>query len=44
MITTNGAKPPIKPIHQIVKPGDTNAKSSGAQRQICWQLKAGEAG
>lgn len=28
----------------IYKPGDTNAKASGGQRQICYKLKAGEAG
>jgi hypothetical protein len=28
----------------IYKPGDSNAKASGGQRQICYKLKAGEAG
>jgi len=28
----------------IYKPGDSNAQASGGQRQICYQLKAGEAG
>jgi hypothetical protein len=28
----------------IYKPGDSNAKSTGGQRQICYKLKAGEAG
>jgi hypothetical protein len=27
----------------IYKPGDTNAKPSGGERQICYKLKAGEA-
>ncbi len=27
----------------IYKPGDTNAKATGGQRQICYNLKAGEA-
>ena len=28
----------------IYKPGDSNAKATGGQRQICYKLKAGEAG
>ena len=28
----------------IYKPGDSNAKASGGQRQICYKLNAGEAG
>ncbi|MFN6132828.1 MAG: hypothetical protein ACK46L_07985 [Synechococcaceae cyanobacterium] len=28
----------------IYKPGDGNAKATGGQRQICYKLKAGEAG
>ena len=28
----------------IYKPGDSNAKASGGQRQICYKLQAGEAG
>ncbi len=28
----------------IYMPGDSNAKASGGQRQICYKLKAGEAG
>jgi hypothetical protein len=28
----------------IYKPGDSNAKARGGQRQICYKLKAGEAG
>lgn len=28
----------------IYKPGDSNAKASGGERQICYKLKAGEAG
>jgi len=28
----------------IYKPGDSNAKASGGQRQICYKLKSGEAG
>ncbi len=28
----------------IYKPGDSNAKASGGERQICYKPKAGEAG
>ena len=28
----------------IYKPGDANAKATGGERQICYKLKAGEAG
>jgi len=28
----------------IYKPGDSNAKATGGERQICYKLKAGEAG
>ena len=28
----------------IYKPGDSNAKATGGERQICYKLKAGESG